>query len=615
MSLSNGQVVHNNRYRIDSLLGQGGMGAVYRAWDTSLNIQVAIKENLDASPQAQKQFGHEAHILACLSHPNLPRVTDYFFVPGQGQYLVMDFVEGEDLQTMLNRLGVLPEPRVLNWTSQVCDALAYLHSQPSPIIHRDIKPANIKIRPDGRAMLVDFGIAKVYDAHMATTIGAKAVTPGYSPPEQYGGGTTDARSDIYALGATVYHLLTGQKPPESVHRMVGSATLPPPRQLNHEISPRSEQAILKATEVPTNRRFQNVNELKASLTQPARRTAAPSPSPQPTTAPTKPAAPRPAARSPAAREPAAEKRPVLLLAGVGVTAVVLIALVAVLLLGGPPGATPTATILAMDAGSPQPTATLGVIPTETPSPTATVWPTATDTPQPTATLPPTATSTPPPTATLPPTATNAPPPTATALPIPTNTPTPPPPTGIPTGARVAGIVQWGTVPVQGARIELKQAGNYYSMPVLAQTATGADGRFTLTDPPTGDYVLYAVAPSDEYWTWTGRTITTRAGETVDAGTYYLKKKLQLLEPAQDSIVPNTTPTLRWASFPGTARYHVDLFNDATGEPILRQDTADTSLVITSPLVPGTRYQWSVSAIDAGQIEIAYYSAWRFTVQP
>ncbi len=280
MPLSNLQVIHNDRYRIEALLGQGGMGAVYRGMDLSLNIPVAIKENLDGSPDAQKQFGREANMLARLSHPNLPRVTDYFFVPGQGQYLVMDYVEGEDLQQMLNRLGALPEPQVLNWISQICDALAYLHSQPSPIIHRDIKPANIKIRPDGRAVLVDFGIAKVYDPYLATTIGAKAVTPGYSPPEQYGSSSiTDARSDIYALGATLYHLLTGSLPPESLQRVVGGSPLSPPRELNQNISPMAEGAILKAIEVATERRFQSVNELRAALVQPVPRSTPPTPIP------------------------------------------------------------------------------------------------------------------------------------------------------------------------------------------------------------------------------------------------------------------------------------------------------------------------------------------------
>ena len=265
MPLAPGDVLHNNRYRIVRLLGQGGMGAVYRAWDTILEIPVAIKENLDTSPEAQRQFTGEARILARLAHPSLPRVIDTFFAPGQGQYLVMDFVDGEDLQSMLDRLGALPEPAVLAWMADVCNALAYLHGQLAPIIHRDIKPANIRIRPDGRAMLVDFGIAKVYDPSLATTVGARAVAPGYSPPEQYGGGRTDARSDVYALGATLYHLLTGEQPPESVGRMAGVVTLSAPRRLNPAITPKTEGAVLRAMEVATDRRFQTVDALRAAL--------------------------------------------------------------------------------------------------------------------------------------------------------------------------------------------------------------------------------------------------------------------------------------------------------------------------------------------------------------
>jgi serine/threonine-protein kinase len=218
MPLEPGQVL-NNRYRIAKLLGQGGFGAVYRAWDLNLERACALKENLEISEEAQRQFKREALILSGLSHPNLPRVIDHFIIPGQGQYLVMDYVEGEDLQEMLESTGrPLPEAQALSWISQVCDALVYLHSQNPPVIHRDIKPANIKITPQGQAMLVDFGIAKMYDAHLQTTLGARAVTAGYSPPEQYGSGMTDPRSDIYALGATLYHLLTGQQPPESIQR-------------------------------------------------------------------------------------------------------------------------------------------------------------------------------------------------------------------------------------------------------------------------------------------------------------------------------------------------------------------------------------------------------------
>jgi hypothetical protein len=150
---------------------------------------------------------------------------------------------------------------------------------------------------------VDFGIAKVYDPHLATTIGAKAVTPGYSPPEQYGSSsTTDARSDVYALGATLYHLLTGSLPPESLQRVVDSTALNPPRELNHNISPMAEQAILKAIEVATERRFQSVNELRIALTQPAAGATPATPIPPTVVVPVIPVAPTaPAEKQPASR--------------------------------------------------------------------------------------------------------------------------------------------------------------------------------------------------------------------------------------------------------------------------------------------------------------------------
>jgi serine/threonine protein kinase len=262
--------VLNGRYRIDALLGQGGMGAVYRAWDLELETAVAVKENLaplgHGTAEAERQFEREAHILDNLSHPNLPRVTDHFFVPAQGQYLVMDFVEGEDLQARLERGRRMSEPEVLAWAAQICSALAYLHSQAQPIIHHDVKPANIKIRPDGKAMLVDFGIAGVNDPALSATGGGggKVVTPGYSPPEQYGG-VTDARSDIYALGATLYHVLTGRKPPPSPQRVWGSAELLPLRYLDPRIAPETERAILRAMDTSIDRRFQSVAQFQAAL--------------------------------------------------------------------------------------------------------------------------------------------------------------------------------------------------------------------------------------------------------------------------------------------------------------------------------------------------------------
>lgn len=266
MPIAPGQVV-NGRYQIIRLLGQGGFGAVYQAHDLTLNRPCALKENLETSEEIMRQFNREAQILANLSHPSLPRVTDFFTIPGQGQYLVMDYVEGEDLQDMLDRTSrPLPESQALGWIGQVCDALTYLHQHQPPIIHRDIKPGNIRITPRGQAMLVDFGIAKLYDSQTHTTAGARAFTPGYSPPEQYGKGPTDERSDIYALGATLYTLLTNQTPPDSVDRLTGSAPpLPPAHVVNPQASRLVSLAIEQAMHPERTRRFNTVSEFKTAL--------------------------------------------------------------------------------------------------------------------------------------------------------------------------------------------------------------------------------------------------------------------------------------------------------------------------------------------------------------
>ena len=264
MSLHAGQVLQE-RYRIDALLGRGGMGAVYRGTDLRFNAPVAIKENQMVTPESQKQFAREAGLLYRLHHPHLPRVIDHFFVSGQGQYLVMDYIEGEDLNQVLAHQGRISEGTALDWIEQVLDALEYLHSR--NIIHRDVKPANVKITPDGRVYLVDFGLAKVHDPVQETTIGARGVTPGFAPPEQYGQGRTDARSDIYSAGATLYTLLTGTKPPDSLESMTEQAQLTPPRQLNPDVSPDVETAVLQATQVRATDRFRTAGEFRASLTR------------------------------------------------------------------------------------------------------------------------------------------------------------------------------------------------------------------------------------------------------------------------------------------------------------------------------------------------------------
>lgn len=264
-----------NRYRVVRLLGQGGFGAVYRAWDINVNRPCAIKENLDTSAEAQRQFAREAMVLANLTHPNLPRVTDHFLIEGQGQYLVMDFIEGEDLEMMVKRQGPVAPEQALPWVAQVADALEYLHSRQPPVLHRDIKPANIRVTPEGKAVLVDFGLVKVYDPNLRTTLGARAVTPGYSPPEQYGQGSTDARADIYALGATLYHMLTGQDPAESVQRMVGNISLRPANQMNPAVSEVVERALETSMALTPSQRYQSVGDFRAALKETSTRPVAP----------------------------------------------------------------------------------------------------------------------------------------------------------------------------------------------------------------------------------------------------------------------------------------------------------------------------------------------------
>ena len=266
MPLSQGQVL-NNRYRIVKLLGQGGFGAVYRAWDFNFDGPVAIKECSRLAPDVVRQFIMEARLLFHLRHPNLPKVYDSFGVAGQGQYLVMEFIAGEDLESMLVKAGgPLPEAQVLGWILQVCDALSYLHRQNPAIIHRDIKPANIRITPDGQAILVDFGISKEYDPNQKTMEGARAVTPGFSPIEQYGMGRTDARSDVYALGATLYNLLTNQIPPESLSVRMGLSPAPPPVQvINPAVSQFCSAVIEQAMEIAMLDRFASIEAFKNAL--------------------------------------------------------------------------------------------------------------------------------------------------------------------------------------------------------------------------------------------------------------------------------------------------------------------------------------------------------------
>jgi serine/threonine protein kinase/Tol biopolymer transport system component len=265
MPLQTGTLL-KDRYRIMGELAHGGMGAVYRAFDETLSVDVAIKENLSAAPEAERQFRREATLLATLRHPNLPRVIDHFVIPEQGQYLVMDYIAGPNAREVVDEFGgPLEEADVTLWAREILDALAFLHSRTPPILHRDIKPSNVKIPPSGKAVLVDFGLAKVHDEAQGTTTGARAFTHGFSPPEQYGLGRTDPRSDIYSVGATLYALLTAQNPTDSVERALGKVHLPPVRKLNPRVSSAMAKAIERAMQVKPDQRFESAMAFAKAL--------------------------------------------------------------------------------------------------------------------------------------------------------------------------------------------------------------------------------------------------------------------------------------------------------------------------------------------------------------
>ena len=211
-----------DRYCVVRPLGQGGMGAVYEAIDQRLDTTVALKETLTVDSNLRKQFAHEAKLLAKLQHPALPRVSDYF-TEGDRAFLVMQFVSGIDLAQIIAKHPGRPFPQhqVIAWADQLLDALIYLHTRERQIVHRDIKPHNLKLTAAGQIALLDFGLAKTQSSDHSTTNSSASVfgyTRRYSPLEQIEDRGTTPRSDIYALGATLYHLLTGVKPPDALVR-------------------------------------------------------------------------------------------------------------------------------------------------------------------------------------------------------------------------------------------------------------------------------------------------------------------------------------------------------------------------------------------------------------
>jgi serine/threonine protein kinase len=273
-----GHLLHE-RYAIRQLLARGGMGSIYLAEDQRLpGRQCAVKE-VEHDPdlpetlraEAREQFFREASVLARLDHPNLPKVSDYFSDPLR-DYLVMDYVPGRDLKSMVDEAAAdgthLAIDDILRWADQILTALTYLHGQDPPVIHRDIKPSNLKLTPTGLIKLVDFGLVKTMAPDdMTITVIQGRGTALYTPLEQYGGDTghTEPRSDLFSLGATLYHLVTGHPPAEAKERFLRPEALTPPHRLNPDLPPHVEQCVLWALSLHPDDRPADAEQMRAAL--------------------------------------------------------------------------------------------------------------------------------------------------------------------------------------------------------------------------------------------------------------------------------------------------------------------------------------------------------------
>jgi len=306
--LTLGTIVQN-RYRIEQLIGKGGMGAVYQATDLRLGNPVALKQTLVTGPKLSAAFEQEARLLAHLRHPALPKVFDHF-VDETGQYLVMEFIPGADLGQLLSQRGrPFSLVEVQPWADQILAALDYLHTLQPPIIHRDIKPQNLKLTPQGEIILLDFGLAKGRVAQ--NLLGEQTITstlagysPQYAPLEQVQHSFSDARSDLYSLGATLYSLLTGTPPPDVLKRTATELNLEPtPLIPVHEINPQVgiavSEVLNQALALHPNGRFTSAAVMRQALQLACESpTVVLSPSPVPSPAPLPSPKPTPAWKVP-----------------------------------------------------------------------------------------------------------------------------------------------------------------------------------------------------------------------------------------------------------------------------------------------------------------------------
>jgi serine/threonine protein kinase len=269
------KTILQERYQVAHQIGQGGMGAVYEAVDLRLGNTVALKQTLLPGSQTGKGFEREARLLAGLRHPSLPKVIDHF-ADQNGQYLVMEYIGGEDLATLLERRGVpFGVHEVLGWALQLLRVLEYLHSREPPILHRDIKPQNLKLTGEGVLVLLDFGLAKgdpALQPPLSVTGSVFGYTPHYAPLEQIHNSGTDARSDLYALAATLHHLLTGARPIDALTRATNVLRRQPdpmrsPTELNPRVPPEVSQVLMQALSLNQDDRPIDAAAMRAALTQ------------------------------------------------------------------------------------------------------------------------------------------------------------------------------------------------------------------------------------------------------------------------------------------------------------------------------------------------------------
>ena len=292
----------NKRYRIISLLAAGRYGVTYRAWDTAVSQNVAIKEYRDTAVETQRLFRAEARRLSELNHPQLPQVLDHFALDDAGQYLVSAYVDGVDLQTLVTQYGPLPSDLIVGWLQAACRPLAYLHSKKQ--LHLDIKPANLRLTPDGELFVVDTGLPG---------LGIRPHADGFGAPEQQSQSETGTAADIYSLGATLYTLLTAQVPPAALGRESGLEEMKPAREVNPDVEPYLSVVASRAMSLRADARYESVEDFARALERPSGHPA-PITNPQRRTPDPAIAAPHP--RLSTQRRKQMEQRTILGLAGV-----------------------------------------------------------------------------------------------------------------------------------------------------------------------------------------------------------------------------------------------------------------------------------------------------------